>query len=386
MIFADILKKPRSRGRLSSDTASTSHQSSLASLSTEAFTFMNPISSSPPPLVPKKDKKEKGWQLKGRAPSNASPTTTVTPLAHQDGEWKVDFVMSDLDQMDGIVKPLPDPKDAVPSNGHPSSPVDSSTSSTFCNSLQQPPSPPPSSTVVFNNPHPFSSTSPVNKPNGVGDIPKLSPKSTPLLIAQEESGPSRMAADGPVPPIWTAPESWAVEKDEEEQADAGGASSSEESTNISTRYTDAMSSLSSADPTSRRKSRRKTIHLRKISPRNNTDRVRVRIYRADGSYHVAPISVNSTVAELTPSLNQKLLPHQERETHKLYLKERGRGKFTAVRIVSFVFLIHTRACIGAYGEAGCYCHPTVAAGRLRPSGQSCFSWRRRHDVSHEVRI
>jgi hypothetical protein len=104
------------------------------------------------------------------------------------------------------------------------------------------------------------------------------------------------------------------------------------------------------------------------------------------SYHVAPISVNSTVAELTPSLNQKLLPHQERETHKPSLKERGRGKFTAVHIVSFVFLIHTRAYIGAYGEAGCYCHPTVAEGRLRPSGQSRFSWRQRHDVSHEIRI
>jgi hypothetical protein len=70
------------------------------------------------------------------------------------------------------------------------------------------------------------------------------------------------------------------------------------------------------------------------------DRVRARIYRADRSYDVVPISVNSTVAELRPSFNQKLLPHQERETHKPSLKERGRGKFTALRIVSFVFLIH----------------------------------------------
>jgi hypothetical protein len=44
--------------------------------------------------------------------------------------------------------------------------------------------------------------------------------------------------------------------------------------------------------------------------------------------------------------------HTQRETHKLYLKQKGRGKFTAVSIVSFVFLIHTRACIGAYGAAG----------------------------------
>jgi hypothetical protein len=65
--------------------------------------------------------------------------------------------------------------------------------------------------------------------------------------------------------------------------------------------------------------------LCKLPLRSNTDRVRVRIYRANGSYHVAPISIHSTVAELTPSLNQKLLPHPERETHKLYLKERGRG-------------------------------------------------------------
>jgi hypothetical protein len=178
------------------------------------------------------------------------------------------------------------------------------------------------------------------------------------------------------PPTWTAPESWAVEKDGEE-ADAGGASSSEDSTNISTRCTDAVSSLSSADPTS----------LHKTPSHNNTDSVLVRIHRADGSYHVASISVNSTVAELTISLNKKLLSHQEREPeHKLYLKERGRGKFTALRIVPFVFLNHTRACIGAYGEVGRYCHPTVAAGRLRPGGQSCFSWCRRHDFSHEIRI
>jgi adenylate cyclase len=262
MIIPSVLRKPHSQGMLSSDTGSTSHKPSLASVSTETFTYMNSVSSSPPqPLVPKKDKKEKGRQLKGRARLNAPPPTTVIPLSHRDGELKVDFVMSDLDQMDGIAKPLPDPKDVVPSNGPPSSPVDSSTSSTFGNSVQQP----PSSTFVSN----------------IGDVGKFPPKSTPPLIAQEESGPSRMAADGPGPPIWTAPESWAVEKDGEE-ADAGGASSSEESTNICTRYTDAVSSLSSAGLS------------------NNTDRVRVRIYRVDESYHVAHISVNSTVAELTP--------------------------------------------------------------------------------------
>ncbi|KAG1844144.1 hypothetical protein F4604DRAFT_245035 [Suillus subluteus] len=59
------------------------------------------------------------------------------------------------------------------------------------------------------------------------------------------------------------------------------------------------------------------------------DRVRVRIYCADGSYHVAPISIHSTVAELTPSLNQKQFAPKECETHKLYLKERGRERVLA---------------------------------------------------------
>jgi adenylate cyclase len=53
---------------------------------------------------------------------------------------------------------------------------------------------------------------------------------------------------------------------------------------------------------------------------------KIRIYRANTSFHVASIGLSVTVADLTPVLNQKLLPDTERETHKLYLQERGRGK------------------------------------------------------------
>ncbi|OJA16312.1 hypothetical protein AZE42_03367 [Rhizopogon vesiculosus] len=315
-MISGIFRK-RSRGRLSSDTGSTSHKSSMASTSTETFTFMHPVSSHlPPSQVPKKDKKEKGRHVKARTPSIAARTPPPPPWSLEGGELKLDL---NLDQMEGIVKLL-SPEDIVPSNGSPSCTVDSSTTCTYRSNLQAPQSPPPSSDVVFNNPHPFSPTSPVNKRNEVSDILKVSPKSLSPLMAQEETDTSRLVVDGK----WTAPESWAVEKDGEEEADVGGHSSSDESTNISTRYTDASDSIS------RRKSRRKTIHSRKPPSRTNTDRVRVRIYRADGSYHVAPISIHSTVAELTPSLIQKLLPHQERETHKLYLKERGRERVLAL--------------------------------------------------------
>jgi hypothetical protein len=219
--------------------------------------------------------------------------------------------------MDGIVNPSLSGQNIAPSNVSPSSAVDPSTASTSGSSFQQPPSPTLSTSFVFSNPHPFSSTSPTSKRKACIDFRKLSPKSVPPLVGPEEIDIFGVTVHET--PLWTAPESWAVEKDGEEEADVGGDSSSEESTR------DATSSFNSSGLSSKRKSRRKSNLPRKPPSRGSNDRVRVRIYRADGSYHVAPISIHSTVAELTPSLNQKLFAHKERETHKLYLKERGRG-------------------------------------------------------------
>ncbi|KAG0691769.1 hypothetical protein DFH29DRAFT_1010236 [Suillus ampliporus] len=63
----------------------------------------------------------------------------------------------------------------------------------------------------------------------------------PLYLDQRrQTRPERLSYETP---MWTAPESWAVEKDGEEDVDVGGDSSSEESTSINTRYADATSSL-----------------------------------------------------------------------------------------------------------------------------------------------
>lgn len=228
----------------------------------------------------------------------------------------------DLDSivhMEGIVNPSLSGQNIAPSNISPSSTVDPSTASTSGSSFQQPPSP-TLSTFVFCNPHPFSTTSPTSKRMACIDFRKLSPKSKATSVGPEEV--NIPGVNDHETPLWTAPESWAVENGEEE-VDKGGDSSSEESTR------DATSSFNSSGISSKRKSRRKSNHPRKMPSRGSNDRVRVRIYRADGSYHVAPISIHSTVAELTPLLNQKLFAHKERETHKLYLKERGRERVLA---------------------------------------------------------
>ncbi|KAF7376679.1 Adenylate cyclase [Mycena sanguinolenta] len=59
------------------------------------------------------------------------------------------------------------------------------------------------------------------------------------------------------------------------------------------------------------------------------NKMRIRIYKADNSYHVVSVSTNVTVAALTPKLDQKLPAAEEREMHQLYLKERGRERILA---------------------------------------------------------
>lgn len=315
--FTDILKKG-SRGRLSSDTGSSPQMTSTCSCANDSTeTFMNPFIPSPSPILKKeKDKKEKGRQQKGRPPTAPSP-----PLSPAKGDELMKIDLASLAHMEGIVNPSLSGQNVAISNVSPSSTVDPSTASTSGSSFQQPPSPTLSTPFVFSNPHPFAPTSPTSKRKACIDFRKLSPKSLSPLI-----GPDELDMFGVTvyePPLWTAPESWAVEKDGEEEVDVGGDSSSEESTR------DVTSSFNSSGLSSKRKSRRKSNHPRKLSSRGSNDRVRVRIYCADGSYHVAPISIHSTVAELTPSLNQKLFAHKERETHKLYLKERGRERVLA---------------------------------------------------------
>ncbi|KAF8138035.1 hypothetical protein K438DRAFT_2119408 [Mycena galopus ATCC 62051] len=58
------------------------------------------------------------------------------------------------------------------------------------------------------------------------------------------------------------------------------------------------------------------------------NKMRIRIYKADNTYHVVSVSTNVTVAALTPKLDQKLPAGEEREMHQLYLKERGRDGAT----------------------------------------------------------
>ncbi|KIJ57955.1 hypothetical protein HYDPIDRAFT_171456 [Hydnomerulius pinastri MD-312] len=157
------------------------------------------------------------------------------------------------------------------------------------------------------------------------DLRKVSPKT---IIGPYE--PDEGGEEASTEREWTAPESWAVEKEGEDVVEAEANSSSEESIIASSSRTpDDASTVN--DTSTKKRMRRKTHHAHKPSSSSESASskfVRVRIYRANGSYHVAQILPHSTVADLTSSLNAKLLLDQV-ETHKLYLKERGRERVLA---------------------------------------------------------
>lgn len=171
---------------------------------------------------------------------------------------------------------------------------------------------------LFSNPNPFQPpTGGVKRKLGLHswDHRNISPKnpahsaSVPTIRGHEDS-------------LWQAPDSWAVEPKTgihpEDAALAEGTSSEGE---------DISRPRSPGGRRGRKK--RYTLSVSGRPRRSNDDHddpYPVRIYRRDNTYHVATISLKSTVADLVPYLNGKMLLDTNREMHRLYLKERGRGK------------------------------------------------------------
>ncbi|CAK5265523.1 unnamed protein product [Mycena citricolor] len=140
---------------------------------------------------------------------------------------------------------------------------------------------------------------------------------------------------------WTAPESWSVAvKDSVGSVEGvgGGDSDSDEGADSrqravppemmpSSRRNGTIGSLTSAQTSNGRSSH---SHRRPGSKRTVAgQKMQIRVYKADGTYHVVQVPTNTTVAQLTPKLDMKLPAGEENEIHQLYLKERGRERTMA---------------------------------------------------------
>ncbi|KAL4078261.1 hypothetical protein V8B97DRAFT_1865796 [Scleroderma yunnanense] len=155
------------------------------------------------------------------------------------------------------------------------------------------------------------------------DFRKISPKTIPRPYQDDH------LQRGSLDCAWTAPESWAIEKDDDALVAEVHSTSEEENVAAnSSRSTDDWSTVNNVN--TRKRLHRKSHHSYKQQTSSVPNKfVCVRIYRDNGSHHVARILPTSTVADVTPSLNAKILLDQDRETHKLYLKERGRERVLA---------------------------------------------------------
>ena len=243
------------------------------------------------------------------------------PVPSKDTEFTLD---KDIDNMDGIVdlekhyelnSTLYEGVPESPSSGFESSVGSSGLSSDF----------PPLGPQHYHQRHGSSSSLPIGS-NGIFRDPFLAtskrPRGPPPRwengISPKTKGPFSSVPtlrDGQADPGWKAPDSWAVEKgvdDELLEEDSGSEGEDAKARKRARRQT--MVSISTGTKGSFRD-----------RDRDRDEPFRIRIYRYDSTYHVATISLRATVSELIPYLNRKVLHDENREQHRLYLKERGRG-------------------------------------------------------------
>ncbi|KAF8893444.1 hypothetical protein BD779DRAFT_1506295 [Infundibulicybe gibba] len=310
------LKGRSSRTRLRADSSETEHPSlrpPAPPLPDQLVSFL-PI---PPAAAAKKGRKGK---------LSTGPQPPSPPPKEEETEFRLD---TDIDKMDGIIDLT-----MQFSNG-PSSP-----SSGFGSIQSQSISDHSSFSHVPEFINPFPPTSTPSKRHGmVAPARKVSPTTVlPPINPNHRPPVTPMANGGPGSPTWTPPESWAVEKVGGD-AGEGDYSSSEESTaaaDAPRRHASvmkpgrdaAMSQLNQHPPAAAG-----TLSPKPRQPRRGMKRPSVhdkpyiiRIYRANNTFHVASIGFQVSVGSLTPALNEKLLSGDDRETHRLYLKERGRER------------------------------------------------------------
>ena len=312
--FSGIMMRKRSRLKLASSDSINDSMSTLATFTPSPSqlsvnTYMSQLHREPtpdtPPLPPKKDKDRSRKGSRFNKPQPLPPNDNDEPLLKIDTDFSH---MEDIIHMSAISGTLGSRPSASSSSGF--------DSSSFSLSGFTPPSPSPSMFI-----DPFHPSSVPSKRRHRHDR-KISPKSIIEPYDPDVDGEQLTERE------WTAPESWEIEKEGADIAVDRASSGSEESVVADSSRTPDDSSIVT-DITTRKRTRRKTHHAHKpTSSASSSKFVLVRIYRANGSYHVAQIPPHATVADLTPSLNAKVLRDHERETHKLYLKERGRGMST----------------------------------------------------------
>ncbi|KAJ7646531.1 adenylate cyclase [Roridomyces roridus] len=342
-MFSNLRKKVSKRNLGNSSTASLQDDPEHPSLRPPPLNpGLSPFLPIPsPPQTPrfKRPRKKPSHQ------DDIPPVPTIEPPDPGEQEIKLD---TNFDEMDGIIDP------AILANGgndtsSPSSDLASSISRSHSDNSQLWDAPGNSSSPLkFSNP--FAPGMELS--SGMYHQPrkpsrKVSP-STILLPSEPSTAPSTAGmGTGLFTEGWTPPESWvvAVKDGKDPVGEAAAESSSDESTGGAAGrhrgslvphphrlrpvnghgHPPAASSTSAQTQTPSRSG----VNGTSVNGKPPQSKIRIRIYKADNTYHVVSVSTNVTVAALTPKLDLKLPAGEEREMHQLYLKERGRERILA---------------------------------------------------------
>ena len=297
------LRKPKSSMNLLTNMMKKRSRSKLRDDSSSFRSLTHP----PVPLLPlhtvRKDRPVKGKKKATWSSHSDSTVSLEHPATSSETVFKLD---TDLDQMEGIVNLNHHHDSSSLSSG-----IDSQLSDVGFRHV------PYTSPPTFSDP--FLPSPPVVRRKHY-DNRKISPNTVLPDI-------NIFRVDDEASTSWTAPESWAVEKEGMMKPEEYGSSSEEDAS--------AVTSPAPGPPTStgvKRKSRRKAQSSRQSGGRPGSSHgkpYKIRIYRASNTYHVVSIGLTATVADVTSQLIKKLLD-PDREVHRLYLKERNRERVLAM--------------------------------------------------------
>lgn len=303
----NVIRRARSKVRLDADdrsmqAAANKSQPLLPAFVSgdSSFLQMDPSSKGPLRAVRGREKKK----------SKGGP---AQPVRSNQPEFDIDL---NLERMEGIIDPslLPQSTTSAPIPGGAFG--DAGMSGFHADARALTPSSSSSSPPHFSGPvfsDPFVSRPPsVRSREGTIDTRRMSPHTiAPAVLPPQLVSPASGSQDGMA--AWKAPASW-VTGDQPEP--------------------DVSSSEDEKASATKRKARRRATVTRALQSHGMDMRsFKIRVYRANNEYHILTCSLATTVGQLSGALNSTLLNPGEREDHRLYLKERGRGTSRCVHLI-----------------------------------------------------
>ena len=348
----NVIRRARSKARLDADDREAQAAASRAQPLLPAFVSSGSGDSSFLQMDPTSSKN--GLRVRGREKKKSKGSTVPPVQSALQPEFNFDL---NLERMEGIIDPSLLTQSTHSGSISGATLDEASTSGLRTEGRAATPSSSSSSQPHLGGPvfsDPFVSRPPsVRSREGTIDPRGMSPHAiAPAMLPPQLMSRPSGSQDGMAP--WKAPASWVTG----DQPEPDVSSSEDEK----------------ASATKRKPRRRATVTRASQSHGMDARNFKIRVYRANNEFHILTCSLATTVGQLSGKLNAKLLSPGEREDHRLYLKERGRGPLGYSDPFRNALMCLYRAYACPDRAPGGYCTKTIRTGRLRYSRWTGYPW------------